>query len=74
MCSIAVAHAGLVHAQPPRAPMPRPPEIPADWHAPRPNAPPAASAPAPRGNLRGDIENNARWSDNGARPHSPPKR
>ena len=74
MCSVAVAHAALVRAQPPRAPMPRPPEIPADWHAPRPNAPAAASAPAPRGNLRGDIENNARWSDSGARPRSPPKR
>ncbi|RDU97386.1 hypothetical protein DWV00_19410 [Trinickia dinghuensis] len=76
ICSIAVAHAALVRAQSLRAPRPRPPEISADWHAPRPHPPVAASAPtpAPRGNLRGDIESNARWNENGAHPRPPPKR
>lgn len=73
ICSVAIAfaHASLARAQPARAPPARPPEMSADWQAPPPNAP--AGASAPRGNLRGDIESNARWNDNGTRRRPPPK-
>lgn len=69
---IALAYASLALAQPPHAPKPRPPEMSADWHTPRPNAPVGASAP--RGNLRSDIESNARWNENAAGHRPPPRR
>jgi hypothetical protein len=74
ICSagIALAHASLAHGQPARAPMPRPPEMSADWKAPPPNAP--AGASAPRGNLRGDIESNARWNEDTTHHRPPPRR
>ncbi|MGN6084391.1 hypothetical protein [Trinickia sp.] len=73
MCSIgmALALASPPRAQPARAPPVRSPEMSADWQAPPANAP--AGASAPRGNLRGDIESNARWNDNGTRNRPPPK-
>jgi hypothetical protein len=71
VCGVALAHCALAPAQPPQAP-PRAPEMAAGWRGPPPNAP--AGASAPRGNLRNDIENNARWNGNTARPRSPPPR
>ncbi|WP_116141592.1 hypothetical protein [Trinickia diaoshuihuensis] len=75
LCSvgIAVAQATLASAQPSRAPASRlPPEMSATWRAARAAAP--SSASAPRGNLRGDIESNARWNDNGQRPRDARRR
>lgn len=74
ICSagIVLADASLAHGPPARAPRPRPPEMRADWPAPPPNAPVGASAP--RGNLRGDIENNARWNEDATHRRSPPRR
>lgn len=74
VCCTVFAQTALVHAQPPHGPPARRPEMAADWRAPPPNPPAPAAASAPRGNLRGDIENNARWNDNPARPRSPPPR
>lgn len=73
LCSVALAYAGFACAAPPHAPArTRTPEMAAGWRGPPSEAPSGASAP--RGNLRGDIENNARWNDNTARPRTPPPR
>lgn len=72
VCGVILAHAVLARARPPHGPPTRPPEMAAGWRAP-PSSPPDAAS-APRGNLRGDIENNARWSGNAPRPPSPPRR
>jgi hypothetical protein len=69
---IALSHVAPLHAQPPRAPVRPPAHISADWQAQRSNA--SMGASAPRGNLRGDIESNTRWNDNGRRPRSPRRR
>lgn len=79
ICSAVIAQTALARAQPPHGPPARGPEMAAGWRAPPPNPParaaaPAAASTAPRGNLRGDIENNARWNDNPARPRPPPPR
>lgn len=71
ICSAVFALASLVSARPPHGPPSRAPEMGAGWRTP-PSPPTAASAP--RGNLRGDIENNARWSGNTVRPRRPPPR
>lgn len=71
VCSVVFVCATLARAQPPQAP-PRAPEMPAGWRAPPHSAPSDASAP--RGNLRGDIENNAHRNDSATHPHSPPPR
>ncbi|WP_146014027.1 hypothetical protein [Trinickia dabaoshanensis] len=69
---IVVAQGTLARAQatPPAAP--RPPAMSADWRAPGAAAPSGASAP--RGNLRGDIENNARWNESSPRPQGRQRR
>jgi len=69
VCAMALAHVARTPAQPPHAPPPRAPEMAAGWRG-----PPPAGASAPRGNLRNDIENNARWNGNAARPRPPPPR
>lgn len=71
LCSAVFVHAALASAQPPRPP-PSEPAMAAGWRGPPPDAPVGASAP--RGNLRGDIENNARRNGNTASPHAPPPR
>jgi len=72
LCSAVFMHAALAPAQPPPSPPRSGPEMAAGWRGPPPDAPAAASAP--RGNLRGDIESNARWNGNTPRPHPPPPR
>jgi hypothetical protein len=73
VCSvgISIAQATLARGQPTQPSTSPPSEMSADWHAPA-AAPGGASAP--RGNLRGDIESNARWNENGPRPHGPRRR
>ncbi|MGG1943945.1 hypothetical protein AB1286_03955 [Trinickia sp. NRRL B-1857] len=74
VCSlgIAVAQSTLARAQPTQPSTRHPPEMSAGWHAP--TAPAPSGASAPRGNLRSDIESNARWNENSARPRGPHRR
>jgi len=71
VCGVVIAHVALARSQPPHTP-PHAPEMAAGWRGPPPSPP--AGASAPRGNLRNDIENNARWNGNAARPRTPPPR
>lgn len=74
VCSvgIAIAQATLVRAQPTQPSTSRPSKMSADWPAPAAAAPGGASAP--RGDLRGDIESNARRNENSPRPRGQRRR